>query len=342
MIPRPFPFRHGKEDNAEDNATYKSTASSTSDTNHTPTEYDASPVDTMTVKRLLMAAGNLPLELADMIVDQAEYWPCSSVTADYSNLPRKVLGIRGAGNDGNKFLLRTDPLGLSRWTPPNHDSWRSTQALPHKLGRELGSDRFQEFVEEPPPVSEHPVRKVVFNIRSSDQGWGGEPNDHGSYRHSWTWFDAGLERFDAEAQCDENCPSYSAEEGKGKDGHICSCAVWPVWPAVASSEGNEGAANPPRYDHDLLPTADHKIQANKVAKQGIQQHHIVWRWNDDVDPNSSAAEELERNGRGKATGNGEFVRSMKLGDIITVWGRARFGGWENRVEKVEIKVYWAV
>ncbi|KAK8122231.1 hypothetical protein PG984_010901 [Apiospora sp. TS-2023a] len=341
MHPIPPPFRYG-----EDNSTHPAVVPSPSETNDTTTEYEASPADVLVVKRLLMAAGNLPLELADMIVDQAEYWPCSSVTADYSTLPRKVLGIRGSGNDENKFLLRTEPLGLSTWTPPNHDSWRSTQALPQKLAQEFGSDRFKEFVEEPPPASNHPVRKLVFNIRSCDQGWGGDPGDQGTYRHSWTWFDAGLERFDAEARCDENCPLYTAggeaKGYKGKDTRICSCAVRPIWPAVVTNAGNEGTAVPPRYDPGLHPTPDHMIQANKVATPGMQQHHVVWRWDDDVDPNSSDAEDLEKSGRGKATGNGEFVRSIKLGDIVTLWGRARFAGWENRVEKVEVKVYWAV
>ncbi|KAK7962459.1 uncharacterized protein PG986_003284 [Apiospora aurea] len=335
MIPIPFSLRYVEEDNT-------TAASSTNDTSDAPTEYEASPADVIAVKKLLMAAGNLPLELADMIIEQAEYWPCSSVTADYSNLPSKVLEIRGSSNDENKLLLRTEPLGLAHWIPPNHDSWRSTQALPRQLEREFDSDRFQEFVEEPPPVPNHPVRKIVFNIRSSDQGWGGNHSDHGTYRHSWTWFDAGLERFDAEAQCEENCPSYSAEQDKGKDSRICSCAVRPIWPAVASNEGNEGAVNPPRYHHGIHSTADHKIQANKVAAHGMQNHHIEWRWDDDVDPSSSAAEDLEKRGRGKATGNGEFVRSLKLGDIVTVWGRARFPGWQNRVEKVEVKVYWAI
>ncbi|KAK8132681.1 hypothetical protein PG999_000854 [Apiospora kogelbergensis] len=344
--PFPFPFR-GEE---ELKSTGQPVAPSTSETNNSPIEYEASPTDIFTVKKLLMAAGSLPLELADMIVDQAEYWPCSTVAVDYSNVPRRLLGIRGGHNDQDKFLLRTEPVGLSSWTPPNHDAWRSTQSVPRKLQAEFGSDAFQEFVEEPSPVSKGLVRKIVFNIRSCDQGWGGGPNDHGTYRGSWTWFDAGLERFDSEAKPDEGCPWHSTDEDKEHNNRISSCAVRPVWPTVASATGNEGneegneedAAAPPQYIHDLFPSDEHKIQANKVATAGMLQHQVVWRWNDDIDPNSSDAEDLEKNGRGKATGNGNFVRSIKLGDIITVWGRSRFPGWENRVEKVEVKVYWAV
>lgn len=37
-------------------------------------------------------------------------------------------------------------------------------------------------------------RKIVFSIRSHDQGWGGSAADKGTYRGSYTWFDIGLER----------------------------------------------------------------------------------------------------------------------------------------------------
>jgi len=51
---------------------------------------------------------------------------------------------------------------------------------------------------------------------------------------------------------------------------------------------------------------------------------------------------LEEQGRGRGTGNGEFVRDLRLGDVVTVWGMARFGAWVNNVEAVKIDVYWAV
>lgn len=47
-------------------------------------------------------------------------------------------------------------------------------------------------------------------------------------------------------------------------------------------------------------------------------------------------------GRGKATGDGEFVRNLKLGDIVTVWAKARFPGWVNYVDRVKVDVYWAI
>jgi len=33
------------------------------------------------------------------------------------------------------------------------------------------------------------LRKVVITIVSKDQGWSSYPEDHGTYRNSWTWFE---------------------------------------------------------------------------------------------------------------------------------------------------------
>ena len=79
---------------------------------------------------------------------------------------------------------------------------------------------------------------------------------------------------------------------------------------------------------------------------------MVWSYTDDIiyPPSEESDEpvdirvvsELEECGRGKSTGDGEFVRNLKLGDIVTVWAKARFPGWTNHVERVKVDVYWAV
>jgi hypothetical protein len=51
---------------------------------------------------------------------------------------------------------------------------------------------------------------------------------------------------------------------------------------------------------------------------------------------------LEGMGRGSETGNGDFVRSLQIGDVVTVWARARFPGWANLVEELRVDMYWAV
>ena len=96
------------------------------------------------------------------------------------------------------------------------------------------------------------------------------------------------------------------------------------------------------YTHQLLHSPEWEIQRNQTASKKWQDHVITWSYLDDIDPDSEAAKALEEKGRGRATGNGKFVRELQVGDVITVWGKARFPGWCNRVESVQIDVYWAV
>ncbi|RYP68624.1 hypothetical protein DL769_005461 [Monosporascus sp. CRB-8-3] len=303
--------------------------------------YERSPKDISDVKLILEKTGHLPPEVVDVILYHAEYWACTITSADYRNLPSGHLVIRGSQPAENRFLLRTEPIGLSNWSPASPELW-CRESTPRLLDPEAEAESeypratLEALADDPVPFLEYPVQKVVFDIVSRDQGWGGERRSHGTYNHSFTWFDAGLERFDPTIKCPDDCPD---RQNPDYDEHnIPTCAIRPLWPVSVRSEPD----GPARYDHELLPSPEHCIQRNKLAARPFLQHHVEWKAIDDIDPQSAAAEELEKAGRGRATGNGEFVRNLKLGDIITVWGRARFGGWTNNVERVEVKVYWTV
>lgn len=111
-------------------------------------------------------------------------------------------------------------------------------------------------------------------------------------------------------------------------------AIRPVWPLLKE--------NSSEYNHELHQSPSHMIKCNRLAEHDWQHHHVEWSWKDDIDPESSAGRELIGVGRGVATADGSFIRSLKLGDMVTVWGRARFAGWTNSVEKVTVQVYWAL
>jgi hypothetical protein len=126
-------------------------------------------------------------------------------------------------------------------------------------------------------------------------------------------------------------------------------SVWPEAVQASNTPNRPDPRNPlkptPRYtfEHNLFPDPGHLIQANIHAMREYTTHKVEWRWTDDIDPESpEAEEELVAKGRGKATGNGEFVRNLTLGDVVTVWGRARFPAWANHVHSVQIDLYWAI
>ena len=68
------------------------------------------------------------------------------------------------------------------------------------MRKECEPKHFEQSLGEAMPLLRNPVRKIVFTIKSRDQGWGGGANG-ATYHGSYTWFEAGLERFDPEGKC---------------------------------------------------------------------------------------------------------------------------------------------
>lgn len=178
--------------------------------------HEPSVLDVLVVRAMLNKACSLPPELLDTILDQAEYWPHS--TTEWTGGPLTIYG--GRTDRENVFLvcathhpspshlnhvltfgqLRSRPLGFTR-TPDDPSlplDYETTPAPPLMLNRPHSLETFQQAVSAPQPILEHPCRKIVFSIRSHDQGWGGDARHHGTYEGSWTWFDAGLEKFEAD------------------------------------------------------------------------------------------------------------------------------------------------
>lgn len=86
----------------------------------------------------------------------------------------------------------------------------------------------------------------------------------------------------------------------------------------------------------------YEIQRNRTASIDFTDYEVTWTCWDVISPDSAEAQELMEQGKGRRAGDGEFVRSLKLGDVVTVWGRAMHRGWRNTVESVEIDIYWAL
>lgn len=128
---------------------------------------------------------------------------------------------------------------------------------------------------------------------------------------------------DAESEASQNA-------GKGPS----TRAIRPIWPPLQPDLSG--------YHHQLAATDDHLIQRNKTAVREWQHHHVEWSWNDNIDPKSEAGLELKELGRGPATRDGSFLKNLKVGDMLTVWARSRFPGWTNHIQKVEVRVYWAL
>lgn len=107
---------------------------------------------------------------------------------------------------------------------------------------------------------------------------------------------------------------------------------------AAHEDSNKAEYN---FFHALNPSGA-ALQKNVTAGRTVKEHVITWSCDDNINPQSVEAKELEKVGRGRETGTGEIVRGMKVGDVVTVWAKARYGQWVNHVEEVKIDVYWSV
>jgi hypothetical protein len=96
--------------------------------------------------------------------------------------------------------VRSLPLGFPQAGPETKYSttaapqpWRTQSDIPNDAIDDVLSRWSETFT----PKGEFPCRKIVFTLKSHDQGWGGSFGDKGTYRGSFTWFDVGLERVKA-------------------------------------------------------------------------------------------------------------------------------------------------
>ncbi|KAL6694024.1 hypothetical protein J3F84DRAFT_378380 [Trichoderma pleuroticola] len=290
--------------------------------------------DVLVVRAMLSQAVILP-ELVGTILDYAEYWARSSAKAfpDYS-IHAEHVGSGEFDFQGSTFLLRSFPVGLTGGVIGSEDGGFSrrfyqTERIPAwPVKEEYDRKFFQQLIRNTSTHS-NPVRKIVFRIRSHDQGWTTDERT-GPFIDAKTWFEAGIERFDARHQC-ERCPDM-------KKLPICKLGV--VEPKLENTVSRSGV---PGYRYGHSPwKGPREILRNKMASSEWEVYEVTWTCWDVVAPGSKEAQQAMEEGKGQMDGDGQFVRSLKLGDVVTVWGRAMHRGWVNVVDTVEIDVYWAL
>jgi len=322
-------------------------------------EYSHAPnvADVLRVKQLIFQKSGLPLELVDAIIDYAEYWPCTTIPMMHA--PVKVQ----AGRNQNQLILRSFPLGYApNQTSPSYrivsrsaedlDAYTSMSPLPWLEKREVPNDATEEvlryWLSESLCRSEHPCKKIVFNFKSHDQGWGGDADCQGTYRGAFSWFDVGLERFSATRDAN---PVPPPKRGNVNPLRICiedseekpiTCILRTIIPVtVPTSPSDLDNSDLGQLYHPLCPDAN-ALQKNRTATRQTHEYTITWSASDNVSPDSPEADALEAQGRGRDTISGNFVRSLVPGDVITVWAKARFAGWSNHIESMKMDVYWAI
>lgn len=329
-----------------------------------PEAWQPAIVDILRMRRILVKASinGLPIELINTILDYAEYWPHVSASKT------KPIVARGDSSHQDVLVIRTPPICALATAGCEDDS--------------LGL---------PEPTLSHPVRKVVFRLRSHDQGYSSESSEtKGTYQASFTWFDTEIDKEFGPTPNDEPLsripwdlsstrflnaqPKHSHSREKNDDERARLSATtgddWIPWQqkeedrislgirpsndevlmGEEDQNQNQTSNNPehpevpiPRlFSHSYLQNHKYEVQYNVQARSASAEHTVVWRYTDDISEDSPEAEALALNGRGKATGDGRFVRCLKLGDCVSLWAKARYPNWVNHVETATVEVYFAI
>lgn len=123
---------------------------------------------------------------------QSDRPPSSSNSTRDSN--RELLAVLSASSSPRPALppelilqCLSDP---SRWVV----AWSENIDSPIVVRTTDGARVSRVLLRTPPLTarSANLIRKIVFTFRSQDQGWSSYPQHHGTFEHSWTWFDAAV------------------------------------------------------------------------------------------------------------------------------------------------------
>jgi hypothetical protein len=185
-----------------------------------------------------------------------------------------------------------------------------------------------------PPVRTK-VMRVKWTIKSCDQGWSGETLK-GTYRHSWTWFEAAILRHVGACPSDApDVPELKLAEEVKATGRV-NVTIPGSFPEAGWEE--VGVEVEPRSDgggESVSQATKRKtrwhVQRNVNTSSQERVHVIEWSVGD------GCATELEEDPEtGQGSGK-EYIHALHNGDRLCLFARARVrfssGGFGSRADK---------
>jgi len=171
---------------------------------------------------------------------------------------------------------------------------------PDRIG-ELQAPKLQTALIVPQHIPRGAIRRIRFITESRDQGWSSYPEDHGTYRGSWTWFETGIRGLDASNTEDQatllqpvDCQHRNALDVEHRQ--LCMQDVT-------------------RYKY-----GSRSIATNIHAGVDFAKHVVEWDgYHEDDDVR-------------------RMVKELKGGHRIEVSAHAKFPGWCNYVKFVTIEI----
>ena len=283
-------------------------------------EFDISKFPTVSIiiwfKSFLIK--RLPLELVELVLDHAEYWPHTTTVKPKLGLVRTPVKWRGTSSDifssswpSPESKAMQEVLGFTLYSPPLASESNRTRAATLRKG--LRRLVLKDSEASLPPRGQHPARMVVLEAVSQR-----------CHIQTGKLGDIGIIREDD--QLLEQDPLES-------DGQRRKSTVVPgFW----SSSKPSKHAKPAKIDNSCRLVAQRECWFSpKVKAEG--KCVIKWRYDDDLE-----SDVTEYDDERVLPTTADFVREMKIGDCVELWAPVVRGNCVYKIDEVRMHVFWAV
>ncbi|KAG2092647.1 uncharacterized protein F5147DRAFT_722013 [Suillus discolor] len=282
------------------------------------TEYQPSVADVLRLKRYLQR--KLPMELIERIIDEASYWPHSTL---YIERPITVPLYREGKRSEEGIFIRTLPLGVHGTEGEFRILEKDFEAGGAAWERKLLLGRLDDTLPSAPMLSSHPCRKIEF------QNWTHDQRLRKQFPHTFTasyvWCDVSIERLETP---------------------ISDTIEWPAR-FLFNECKTELSIIPQDTGSPLFPLST-KLSKNLAAKTSGSDHTMFWHANDGFDKDADGdcfwhfLDNTFDRQDAKTAEVGKMVRSLRVGDCMSLFAHSRFPNSEGKVHQARVTVYWAV
>ncbi|KAG2342618.1 hypothetical protein BDR05DRAFT_963820 [Suillus weaverae] len=261
------------------------------------------------------------MELIDRIIDDASYWPHSTI---YIERPITVPAYRDGKRTEDGIYIRSLPLGIHgtegdfRLVEQDFEDGGAAWEKKWRIG---GLD---DALPSAPMLSSHPCRKIEFQLWTHDQRLRKQfPH---TFTASYVWCDVSIEKLQAP---------------------ISDITEWPARYLFEECNAELSSIIPRDTDGPFFPL-NTKSSKNVAAKTSGSDHTMFWHSSDAFDKDADGdcfwqfLDNTFDKQAAKTAAVGKLVRSLQVGDCMTLLAHGRYPNSESKVHEARMSVYWAV
>lgn len=260
----------------------------------------------------------LPLELVELVLDHAEYWPHTTTIGSKLGLVRTPVKWYGTSSDilspswpSPESKAMHEVLGFTLYSLPLASESSHTRAATLRKGLRRLVRREPEVCL--PPRGQHPARMIVFEA--------------GSQRYeiqTGKFCDVGIIREDGQL-LEQDLPAAGSQRRDSTAFSAFRSNTRPSKPAKLSKQDRT---------HHLVTQRECWFSPKAMAEG---KYVLKWRHDEDLEDGIKKHDDEKT-----LPTTTDFIRQLKVGDSIGLWAPVVRGSCIYKIDEVRMHVFWAV